>query len=318
MIQGPETFPAKIMLFGEYSILLGSPALSIPFTHFSAILKISGKGEENISLKSRESNRMLREFFESALSKHDIFSRLLDMERLYSDLTNGLWLDSTIPSRYGAGSSGALCAAIYQKYAYEPAGQGSRVDPEEMVNLRQIFISMESWFHGRSSGLDPLVIYFRFPLFIDENGGISAVTLPADLPGNKAKIFLVDTARVTGTFTLVPLFLKHYSPGGDKEKEGIQLCELNRSCIAYFCKNDASGFRENLRSLSEFQFHNLSAMIPDPMRPVWSEGLDSGLFYFKLCGSGGGGFLTGFTSDYEVTVKYFKHQNIHVIPVNFL
>lgn len=304
------------MLFGEYSILLGSPALSVPFTYFSAALRISSNKEDQATHKCQESNRMLREFYDRFLSQPGLFSYILDLEHLREELDSGLYLDSTIPSKYGVGSSGALCVALYSRYAYEPIDPKDTVEPNEMIKLRQIFISMESFFHGKSSGLDPLVIYLRYPLIINEEGLPSLANIPKDFMQDKVKIFLLDTGQSTGTAPLVRLFLEHYSPQCEKENAGMKLCELNHLCISHLFENDITGFRENLQLLSEFQFHNLSPMIPDHMRVFWSEGLDNGLFSLKLCGSGGGGFLTGFTPDYERTLDYFKGQNIPVILVN--
>jgi len=315
-MQDQRTFSAKIMLFGEYSILLGSPAFSIPFDYFSATLRIPVSGEEHLTSRYKESSKMLREFYNKSLSQNGVFSGILDLKKLKDELDAGLYLDSTIPSKYGSGSSGALCAAVYDRYAYEPLCQKDSFGIADMVKLRKIFISMESFFHGKSSGLDPLVIYLRHPLIINEDGLISLAVIPGDFMKDKGKIFLVDTGQSRGTATLVPSFLEQYSLHGDKGRAGKKLCELNHLCISHLCGHDESGFLENLTLLSDFQFRNLTPMIPDHMRVFWSEGLDNGLFSLKLCGSGGGGFLTGFTTDFEKTLDYFRNRNIPVIPVD--
>jgi len=314
-MQVQNSFSAKIMLFGEYSILLGSPALSVPFNYFSAGLRIPSANEDRDTLKHKESNKMLREFYDQSLSRPGLFSDIFDLEHLREEIHSGLYLDSTIPSKYGVGSSGALCAALYSRYAYEPIDPKNTVEPNEMIKLRQIFISMESFFHGKSSGLDPLVIYLRYPLIINEEGLPSPANIPVDFMQDKGKIFLLDTGQSTGTASLVRLFLEQYSPQCEKENAGMKLYELSHSCISHLCGHDVAGFWENLKLLSDFQFQNLTPMIPDHMLVFWSAGLDHDLFSLKLCGSGGGGFLTGFTTDYERTLDYFKGKNIPVIPV---
>jgi len=35
----------------------------------------------------------------------------------------------------------------------------------------------------------------------------------------------------------------------------------------------------------------------------------------KLCGSGGGGYLLGFTKDFDKVRKYFKEKDIELITV---
>ena len=104
-----DSFSAKVMLFGEYSILLGSPALSVPFDYFSAGLRIPSDNKDRDFLKQQESNRILREFYDRSLSKSGLFSDILDLEHLRDELDSGLYLDSTIPEKYGVGSSGAIC-----------------------------------------------------------------------------------------------------------------------------------------------------------------------------------------------------------------
>jgi mevalonate kinase len=315
-MKGQDKFSAKVMLFGEYSILLGSPALSVPFNNFSASLRIPSGEDDKISVEGRESNRMLSEYYDKHLSGPGIFSDIIDLERFHRDLRSGLYLDSTIPMKYGVGSSGALCAAIYARYAFEPFELQGRVAMKEMADLRRIFIHMESWFHGKSSGLDPLVIYLRHPLIIREGGITSLAGIPVNSLQERGKLFLLDTGQSRGTATLVPSFLEHFSPQGDRADAGKHLSVLNRSCIMHLCTDQMTDFMMDLKLLSEFQLFNLSAMIPDHIQSSWSEGLESDLFLLKLCGSGGGGFLTGFTPDFDKTLDYFRKKKIPVISVD--
>ena len=54
-------------------------------------------------------------------------------------------------------------------------------------------------------------------------------------------------------------------------------------------------------------------MIPDKFKKLWKEGIDSNSYYLKLCGSGGGGFILGFTENYEQAAAKLKDQNLQVI-----
>jgi mevalonate kinase len=50
-------------------------------------------------------------------------------------------------------------------------------------------------------------------------------------------------------------------------------------------------------------------MIPKLYRDLWKEGIDTNSYYLKLCGSGGGGYILGFTKDFqEAQVKLSSYQ----------
>ena len=56
-------------------------------------------------------------------------------------------------------------------------------------------------------------------------------------------------------------------------------------------------------------------MIPESIKHVWQKGLETDNFYLKLCGSGGGGFLLGFTADYEKAQAQLAALQFEIIPV---
>ena len=85
-------------------------------------------------------------------------SQYLNISKLIKDFDSGWTLRGNIPTGYGIGSSGAVCAAILDKYQYESA------DIETSHNQ---LIQMESYFHGKSSGLDPLVSFYDKPVLIN-------------------------------------------------------------------------------------------------------------------------------------------------------
>jgi mevalonate kinase len=59
-----------------------------------------------------------------------------------------MYFDSTIPQGYGVGSSGALVAAIYDKYAQDKS-RFSRTHSRKIITVKNIFSQMESFFHGK-------------------------------------------------------------------------------------------------------------------------------------------------------------------------
>jgi mevalonate kinase len=58
--------------------------------------------------------------------------------------------------------------------------------------------------------------------------------------------------------------------------------------------------------LSALVLDNFDPMIPQGFHDLWREGLDSEEYYLKLCGSGGGGFVMGFTRDYDKVKSKFE------------
>ena len=46
-------------------------------------------------------------------------------------------------------------------------------------------------------------------------------------------------------------------------------------------------------------------MIPESFHQLWQKGIETNDYYLKLCGSGGGGFILGFTQDFEKALHWF-------------
>ena len=105
-----SSFFAKILLFGEYGIIKNSKGISIPFNNYSGSLKIDKSSNENIKL----SNKQIKSFYDFLKLKFD--KDEFNFKTFKSDIDDGLYFKSSIPLGYGVGSSGALVAAIYDKY----------------------------------------------------------------------------------------------------------------------------------------------------------------------------------------------------------
>ena len=99
--------PGKLLLFGEYTILAGGQALALPLPNFS------GHWAKGQTAKPFD----LRPFLDylDRLQQEEQLLTPLRLDQFRQDLAAGLFFRSTIPAGYGAGSSGALCAAVYQR-----------------------------------------------------------------------------------------------------------------------------------------------------------------------------------------------------------
>ena len=160
-MKGP-LFYSKILLFGEYGIIKDSKGLSIPYSFYNGALK----KEDNPSATALQSNIKLKDYVDYLITI-DAEIVTFDIDKLKDDVASGMYFDSSIPQGYGVGSSGALVAAIYDKYAFNKITVLENLTREKLLKLKEIFSAMESFFHGKSSGLDPLNSYLSIPILIN-------------------------------------------------------------------------------------------------------------------------------------------------------
>jgi mevalonate kinase len=307
-------FPAKLLLFGEYSILLASSAVSIPLNYFGASLKFIGDESGGSLAAAMESNLQLKSMCTHFLANAAVFEGFLDLSRLSKDISEGLFLESTIPQRYGMGSSGALCAAVFEGYEKTGIGRLLPDGMDDIVARRKRLSQMESFFHGRSSGFDPLVSFLKKPLLLDTAGAVRIVDYQSEwMHENGLAMMLVDSGQPAGTGPLVADFLAHYAPEGKITKAGTTYVNMVNSAVEWLREGDVVALYDEITRLSRFQLTNFHHLVPEALRPVWAEGLQTGMFALKLCGSGGGGFLLCFTRSNEMTVEYFTRRNFPVI-----
>ena len=308
-----QTFMSKILLFGEYSLIHDSMALSIPFDGFKGDLTFEPKillGE-----KAKESNKHLAEYAEFLRSKIESgeFPFEFNIELFEEDIKNGIVFDSNIPQGFGVGSSGALIAVLYANYAKDPISNEKDNTEKEMATLKSQFAYMESYFHGVSSGMDPLICYLNKPVLLEGKQNLNSVGLPEFKENSKRAIFLIDTGKPGKTQPLVSLFLEKCKEEGYIKSIKEELIPFNNSCIKSFLKGEAKEMFASLKELSHYLLANLNPMIPEQFHAIWEKGIQTGAYYLKLCGSGGGGFILGFTEDIEKAKNELKDYSLKVV-----
>lgn len=289
-----ETFHSKIILFGEYSMIFDSTALMIPFRHFKAEWKwnpaLDGPGE----LASNRSIRKFRQY----LANDDELASAFDFARFDVDLDQGLFLDSDVPSGYGLGSSGTLTAAVYRRYALHPL--------DDLMELKRILGKMESCFHGSSSGIDPLQCYLNRPFRIGPEG---VTLLPEDFLPDDIHVFLVDTGVKSNTKPLVQYFKEKRNDPTYLEAFQTEYVPCVKACIDQLVAGEKQGFFASLRQLTNGQLKFLRPMITDNSidlfleKPAFNIG-------FKISGSGGGGYVLGFTDDRVKTEHFLEGYDL--------
>lgn len=214
------------------------------------------------------------------------FKEEFNIDKWNYNLGNHLYFNSNIPIGYGLGSSGSLVAAIYQDYFLKKNEGG------DLERLKSTFAKMESFFHGKSSGFDPLVSYTNKGLWskIKTMNSIDSKNLPLE------NLYLFDSKSERNTSKLVSQFnlrMRDY----DFKRHMNQLKRMVDKIIPLFMERNET-WKDSYKEISQFQLQHLYAFIPSKVAKLWSKGIENKSYYFKLCGSGGGGFFLVYSEQY--------------------
>ncbi|MCK5637881.1 MAG: mevalonate kinase, partial [Flavobacteriaceae bacterium] len=85
------------------------------------------------------------------------------------------------------------------------------------------------------------------------------------------------------------------------------------ACIDDFLQGNAKSLFRNVKNLSRVVLKHFKPMIPNSFHQLWQEGLETNDYYLKLCGSGGGGYILGFTQDFEKAKKTLKNYKLELV-----
>lgn len=293
IVMTERIYHSKVILFGEYSMIFDATALMVPLNRFSA----QWRNASHLSPEAASSNASLQRFADY-LSTLDEAKNTIDLPRFNHELQYNLYLDSDVPSGYGLGSSGVLVAAVYDRYALRKS--------DDPLQLKALFGKMESFFHGSSSGIDPLQCYLNRPFRIDAAG---VTLLPDGFIPSDIHVFLADTGKKSNTKPLVQYFKS-------KREDPSYLTGFQRiyvpcvtACIDHLIQGEKAAFFASLRQLTDGQLKYLRPMITDDSidlfleRPAFNLG-------FKISGSGGGGYVLGFTDDIAQTQSFLEGYHL--------
>lgn len=289
--------PSKILLFGEYTILLGSQALAIPFHHFSGNFKY---GSNHICRSSNIQLKALLQYIKKN-EKHLSFLNQIQFEK---DVNNGLCFNSNIPVQYGLGSSAALTAELYRCYAENKE--------TNLLTIKQQLAQIESFMHGKSSGFDALVCYLQRAVWFQKN----TISVPNLLDPSLQlfHIFLIDSKIQAPTRSFVSDFIKKINdPTNSQDKNFEDYISVMNELIASMLNNSSAIFFEKIFDFSIMQLHLFKALFVDKIKHIALQGIQQKLFAIKLCGSGGGGFYLGFTPFKHKTEQFLNNQQIEYV-----
>lgn len=282
------TYPSKVMLVGEYAAIVGGGALTIPFPMFRARIRSTKDipfGKEKEAGKSIDYLKLLHDYILGIPAGR--FHAAPDLGYFKGKL-HAFWLDLSIPVGFGLGSSGAVSAAVYDLFF--PGSRSLSLDKQkEDLGL------IESFFHGKSSGVDALTCYARSALRFRTEGVQKVPFDPEDLPGGH-RFFLLNSGHRFDTAPLVNNFLESMQDPvfrGSVEEEYLPLNEKLIETLVGERREDPARL---MKKLSAFQLESFREMIPENMSKWWIEGQHSDEFYLKLNGSGGG-YMLGMTRE---------------------
>ena len=289
-----RTYHSKIILFGEYSMIFDATALMIPLRKFKAEWRFSSR---LLAQGAVASNASLQRFSDY-LSTLDEAKDILDLQQFNHEIQYNLYLDSDVPSGYGLGSSGVLVAAVYDRYAKQKS--------DDLLQLKTLFGKMESYFHGSSSGIDPLQCYLNRPFHITSEG---VTLLSEDFVPSDIHVFLADTGIKSNTKPLVQYFKKKREDADYLRAFQTDYVPCVTACINHLVGGEKEAFFDSLHQLTDGQMKFLRPMITDNSIDLFLENPDFNIG-FKISGSGGGGYVLGFTDDVSKTKAFMEGYDI--------
>ena len=285
-----DRYYSKVILFGEYSMIFDATALMIPLKRFSAQWQFPQSRNLASSLPS---NQSLKQFCKYLFEIQEL-SNLFDFQSFNKDLNEGLFLASNVPSGYGLGSSGTLVAAVYDRYAIQKNN--------DYLQLKSLFGLMESHFHGSSSGIDPLQCYLGQPFKITPEG---VQILSDDFLEKDIHICLIDTKIKSNTKPLVNHFKQQRENPDFLNRFQAEYLPCVKTCIEAMISGDKELFFKSLKQLTQGQLQFLRPMITENTLDLFTTDFDFN-FGVKISGSGGGGYVLGFTDDVEKASELLK------------
>jgi len=298
-----KRYYAKLMIVGEYGVILDGEALTIPLKQFHASLaRLEALEDQQNSEAHQAAVASINHLRNLAIYLQELppnsFHAQSDPALLTQEVTRGTYIRSTVPEGYGIGSSGVVSAIVYDQFF---SGKED-LNPEQ---LRKDLATIESYFHGKSSGVDALSCYLGKPLHFADGGRIEQPGFsPSRIPGSY-RLFLVDSEAVFETGPLVQKFLEKMKEPAYASTIQQEFLPLNRKLIALLTGKSAGNPAMVFRAISDLQFREFREMIPDNIEDHWLYGQLSNSFYLKLNGSGGG-FVLGICHE-NVTSEVEQH-----------
>lgn len=266
-------YPSKLLLFGEYTVLSGSQALAVPLSHWK------GEWRQDENAVIHEDSPLYA--YVDWLKAHDLISAA-SAAHMITDAEEGWMYEADIPIGYGLGSSGAFVAALYDRYI-------TKENTTTPSSVLEMLARMEGYFHGSSSGMDPMVSYTGEAVYKNEQGAFQSVHDPGWPEGYK--VYLLDSGIERSTGPLVHIFKELLKDPEFKTRIRRELIPVVEHAIHFYLSGTGSMLEECISVISQFEREYFSMLIPDPVKDQWDELIELPGVYVKFCGAGGGGYF---------------------------
>jgi mevalonate kinase len=155
--------------------------------------------------------------------------------------------------------------------------------------------------------------YLSIPILINSKDNIEATGIPTQSLDGKGAVFLIDSGIVGETAPMVNIFMENLKDQGFRNMLKTQFVKYTDSCVENFLGGDMKSFFANTKKLSKVVLSHFKPMIPEEFHAIWQKGIDTNDYYLKLCGSGGGGYILGFTEDLERAKASLKDYKLEVV-----
>ena len=132
-------------------------------------------------------------------------------------------------------------------------------------------------------------------------------------PNGKGAVFLLDSGIVGETAPMVRIFMENMKQEGFRSMLKHQFIKHTDACVDDFLKGDIKSLFSNTKQLSKVVLNNFKPMIPQQFHELWKKGIETNEYYLKLCGSGGGGYMLGFTEDIDIARQSLKDYKLEVV-----
>ena len=272
------------MLAGEYAVLAGGEAITVPLRLFFASLKQKGQASDSeLFKKSTSSLKNLYAYLQKLPEKS--FHARSNLSKFNEILKKGYYIDSSIPEGYGIGSSAAVSALVYDQFFEAHSELSLQKQKDDLATI-------ESFFHGKSSGVDALSSFLNQPIHFSANGPELINYINPTRHESGYRFFLLDSRTTLTTAPLVKHFNSKMKETEFRDVITNDLLVLNTKFIGSLLKKSVSDPAKIFRSISNLQWKYFRKMIPESIEDIWMQGQISDLYSLKLNGSGGG-FMLG-------------------------